>query len=133
MGKLLLLSSEPLNPVSCREVNGIEYFDAPRETLGTRSANPLLSKTIKTEVPQFKSLLAAALSKRIQFGMHLVKQISILAGKRMCLHLIRTNGNHPALVKDHAAMPLRAVNTQTNLLGKFVQVAWAVDQSFVAS
>ncbi len=126
------LSTKPFDAISRGVVNAVEYFNTPRKTLCAWATNPLLTKTVEAKVPKFKSLLVPTLAKCIQFRMHLIEKISIFTGKRMGLHLIRAHGNNATLMKYHAAMSLGAVNSQTDLLSQFVQIARTLNQSFIA-
>ncbi len=94
-------------------MNGIEHLNAPWEAFWARATNSFLPKSIETEVPKFKPLLVAALSKRIQLRVHLIKQITVLFGHRVSLHSIRPYSNDSPLMHDNAAMPLRTIKLQT--------------------
>jgi len=100
----------PFHSFACGEVDVIEYLNAPRKALRARATDALLPESIESEIPQFKTTPIFALAKGIKFRMHLIKEISVLLGNWVGLHMIGANGKHLATMENNAAMPLRAVD-----------------------
>jgi hypothetical protein len=65
--------------------------------------------------------------------MHLIEKISVLSGKGVGLHLIGSDCEYLAFMNDHAAMTLGAVDAETNLLRHLIEIAWTLNQSFIAA
>jgi hypothetical protein len=55
--------------------------------------------------------------------MHFVKEITILLRHGMGLHLIRSNGQNLATMKNDAAMPLGSIDAKAYLLCQFIDIA----------
>ena len=99
-----------LHTIARGVVNPVKHLKAPWQALRARAADALLPESIESEIPQFKTTLVFALAEGIKFGMHLIKEISILSCKGVGLHLIGANSKYLATMENDAAMPLGAVD-----------------------
>lgn len=118
-----------LHTIARGVVNLVEYLKAPWQTLRARAADAFLPKSIESEIPQFKTTLVFALAERIKFGMHLIKEISISLRHRVGLHLIGSDRENLATMKDDAAMALGAIDAKTQFLCQLIDITRAFDSA----